>query len=702
MCTEGIHAGADLILCNGQFEARHPPLAAAAAGSKSPATAVSTFSSGSPRLLWRRGRRDPARHGDFVLVNTNFSILNSLWQSLEQVTQIQVHGRIRPPEDPQSGRHLAGYIDFEQANREGPCMPRSATSRGDGRARNHRAPAPGEELARWDGLFRGIPNVSVIARAARAVDAGEPPAVAHVMPPPDSKRMSRATAALRPRAAAGWITGSLVSNLVNPVLGDPVAGGCRLPDSRRRRSAGRARRRAPARGLYIQLRGGRGDARIADLLVEGLPAAAPVALPALRDISRDERLKGKFSLSLEACQGAFERIASAFGARRPEVQALGDSLWRIGLQKAAVSAALPDYAQLRSAIEGGCQAAPSRRPTISQAELRRSASPRRLVRPRRHRALRARKYAAALQYFQSAAVRGSRRQLEHFVLARRTHQKLGELEPALRFAELAYGRRPCSRNISTWRRSCAFARKEAAKHWLMTAARTRATSAICSSTAPSFSGDRVHLECHEFAGARPTASASLDSRQRRAGGHAQAGARRMTQADRVLLYFGEIGLPPGGVEGGPGRRPVRFEQSDRRVRRRGCGSCRREICPHRSVLLLCAKRDRRRRRILQNASRTERSTVFAATLRHLPSACTLLSTCASYGGRRPGAFHAARRQSISRSTAARDPPASCARAACAWPPARAARIEAAEAVGRGAREIRGIRGAPGRRKTWRG
>lgn len=115
MCSDGIFDAAELILCNGSFE--HGILKRLSGGR----SRLEISGNGRVDLLKPALRpffRRPIdeltqRLGNFVLVNTNFSILNSIWQSVEQVSEMQIQAGFLRPDDAASVRTWNDYIAFE-------------------------------------------------------------------------------------------------------------------------------------------------------------------------------------------------------------------------------------------------------------------------------------------------------------------------------------------------------------------------------------------------------------------------------------------------------------------------------------------------------------------------------------------------------------------------------------------------------------
>jgi len=115
---------------------------------------------------------------------------------------------------------------------------------------------------------------------------------------------------------ASWITESFISNHVNPTFataedfvsaaekvldGQPV-----VPDAAKAKAAER---------FVWNVGNNNGTQRIADLLLEGMPPAQAIALPALQGVQLDARLKQKFDVAIGDCREAFRRMSEAVGIK---------------------------------------------------------------------------------------------------------------------------------------------------------------------------------------------------------------------------------------------------------------------------------------------------------------------------------------------------------------------------------------------------
>lgn len=551
LCPQGIFESADLFLCHGQFEL----------------DILRRLSGGRARIeIAGNGRVDllkPAaraffqrqidelrlRHGEFILVNTNFSAVNSVWQSVERVRQVEIDAGFLDPSDAAAMKRWDDFIAYEGATRD--------VMHGAIRELARRRPAqkiivrphPGEDLAGWTGVFADAPNVQIVREGSHVPWTLACRLLLHSSCTTGFEAHIAGQTALSLVPRRGWNSDSLLSNRVNPVFADPaelVAAVERVLDGA---APPAARPATPAPEHFVwNYRENDGALRTAELVCEQLPPPGPVSIPALANFSRNEVLKNKFAVSLEECTETFERIAAVMGGslERLEVRALGDSLFVVtppGLRQ-SVSVAPPqaDYAELRATIEGACQGG-----NFQKAyDLFRQ----NFATTQRHADLcffagialfEMGKHALALQYLQHACLAGGAAVDPNisFWLAR-THQRLGEIDAARSYAEQAYRQVPLQPGFFDLFKELALrAGKEVPEHWIVIGCSHVRYFRYLQLNQPKFFKDRVHLECYEFGGATAYGLGNPNS---------QAGALnatrqirpRLAQADRILVQFGEV------------------------------------------------------------------------------------------------------------------------------------------------------------------
>lgn len=548
LCTEGIFQRPDLILADGQFE--HDILKRLSSGmNRIEITGNGRIDLLKPALrpLFQKEIDEIiARYGDFVLVNTNFSIFNSVWQSVEQVTQIQLQSGFINPSDQASMQTWQDYLDFEDANRTAMHIAIRELARRRPRQQIIVRPHPGEELKRWDGLFAEYPNVKIIREGAHIPWTMACQLLLHTSCTTGFEAQVAGKLALSLTPRPSWITSSLISNHVNPTFSDPLAmvsvveailDGGAAPSSQPQGT--------PPEHYVWNYAGNSATNRIADLLVVDLPRTASMTLPALQGVPRDPKLKTKFEVSLRDCSGLLERVRETCRiAEKFDVQELGESLFTVApaTRVRIEHPRMLDKAQIRAVMDAEMRAGRFKnayevfKQNFGEAH--------------RHGEIcffagitcfEMGEYRLALQYFQHATLPESNAVNPNvaFMLAR-THQKLQHFEIARRYADLAYKMVPAALNffgllveLSTQ------TGKPPPEHWIVIGCSHVRYFRYMQVNQPCFFDGSVHLECHEFAGATAFGLANMESMS-----GAQKGTRELRQnirhADRVIINFGEI------------------------------------------------------------------------------------------------------------------------------------------------------------------
>src|SRR5262245_35297297 len=120
LCPAGIFESADLYLCNGQFEREiMQRLSGGRARIEITGNGRVDLLKPAARAFFRRQADElRARHGEFILVNTNFSAVNSVWQSVETVRQIEIDAGFLDPNDAAAMKRWNDFIDYEAATRD--------------------------------------------------------------------------------------------------------------------------------------------------------------------------------------------------------------------------------------------------------------------------------------------------------------------------------------------------------------------------------------------------------------------------------------------------------------------------------------------------------------------------------------------------------------------------------------------------------
>jgi len=597
LCAEGIFDAADLVLAHGQFE--HDVFRRLGGGRGR----IEICGNGRIDLLKPRFRpyfqaqADDLRrrHGDFVLVNTNFSILNSAWQSLEEVTAIQVRAGFLRPDDPRSVQTWQDYVEFEKANREAMYAAIAELARRRPAQKIVVRPHPGEDLRRWNGAFAQCRNVTILREGSHVPWTLACRLLLHTSCTTgfEARVAGRTALSLVPRPS--WVSDSLLSNRVNAVFADARA----LVDAAEAALDGRpAASPDLAEAERYVWNCGDSDAttRIADLLAEDLSAAAPASIPGLLNVPLNEHQKAKFTVSLEECIAVFGRIGEVMAmGPPPEVCALGEGLFVVSpahaAQKVAVAPPRPDRNQLRMAMEQAGKAGEFTRAyeifKTNFGEAHRHAD---LCYFAGLALFELGKHALALQYFQHAAMAaGGAVDATIFGYLATCHHRLGDLELARRYAEQAYRQVPMDSGLFEFYRELAERTgKGRPEHWVVLGCSHARYFRYMQLNQLKYFDGAVHLECYEFAGATAYGLGNADSDS----GALQATRQlrpRIAKADRVLVQFGEIDCrraawKAAAVSGRP------IEETIRESAQQLEGYVEKEVLPHnRNVLLLGAK-----------------------------------------------------------------------------------------------------------------
>lgn len=332
-CTKDIFSIPDLILANGKFEKQ---VLGKLSGGK---VAIEVTGNGRIDIL-KPGYRGyfkkeidaiRAKFGDFVLVNTNFGIINTLWDSVAQVTEIHVRAGFVKPEDPESVRAWNDQIEFEQLNKAAILAAVEDLCARRPRQKVVVRPHPSEALERWKGVFNDSAMVTVVREGAHVPWTLACQALMHTSCTTGFEAQVAGKMAFSIVPNPNWLSESMISNHLNPVFREPA----KMVDAIVAYLEGGEDRLSHAPRIadptsYVANYGDRsGVEQIAAALVREVPLGDPItSFPVLWENPRDARLKSKFTLSPEACVEALQRVIGIVAPRlRMNLNRLGDSLF---------------------------------------------------------------------------------------------------------------------------------------------------------------------------------------------------------------------------------------------------------------------------------------------------------------------------------------------------------------------------------------
>jgi surface carbohydrate biosynthesis protein len=332
LCTDGMFEIPHLILSNGKLE--HDILKNLSKGG------VRIEITGNARIdllkpafrsfFQRDISKLQSRYGDFILVNTNFGLVNSVWGT-DQVMQIMAKSGYFNPRDPESVEAMRSYIDFEKANYSALI---AAIQRLAGKRPKQQIvvrPHPAEDLKRWNGAFPGCANIVVVRDGPHVPWTLASSVLLHTSCTTGFEAYVGGKVALSLVPRTAMISTSMISNYVNHTYekaDDLVAAAEQVLNG----SAPDPKKLDTAKLESYVWNFGQNSAieRIAGHLMEELPAPQPVSLPPLQSVIRDERLREKFAVSPQGCATVFDDAASVLQLKKkPDLRTIGDSLFLV-------------------------------------------------------------------------------------------------------------------------------------------------------------------------------------------------------------------------------------------------------------------------------------------------------------------------------------------------------------------------------------
>lgn len=486
------------------------------------------------------------QHGNFVLVNTNFAITNSIWGSVDEVTHIQIEAGWLNQDDASRVAAWNGLIDSERANREAITAAIRELSRRRPQQKIIVRPHPGENQATWISALSDLPNVSVIREGSHVPWTLASSALIHTSCTTGFEAYVARKPAFSLVPGDGWTSRSLLCNRTNPVFNDTVSLVSAVEKVLDGEPASMLAPSAEGIDRYVWNVGERmGYKRIAEILAGVLPSPKPVTLPSLEYKGRSDVHKEKFTLSTVECQDIFSRLAKADPSLgNLNITEVGESLFCITKstpkQATKPQAQKLDINRLRPALEtafrsGRFQAVYDLfRDNFGEAH--------------RHPDLcfftgvalfELGRFALALQYFQNASLIDNVRNDVAYMLAM-THQRLGQMEHAHKYALVAYKQVPAAPEYFELVRETARACGKAVPElWVVIGCSHVRYFRYMQSNQAKFFGGTAHLECHEYGGATAFGLGNAASQSGALKGTQQI-RQRLGQADRVLINFGEI------------------------------------------------------------------------------------------------------------------------------------------------------------------
>jgi surface carbohydrate biosynthesis protein len=270
---------------------------------------------------------------DFVLVNTNFPMTNSIWRALEDVKRSFIDAGFLKLDEPHSVKEWDDKIEFETANKAAMLTAIKELSRRRPALKIVVRPHPGEGLQHWAGVFDGFPNVAIVREGPHVPWTLAARLLLHTSCTTGFEARVAGKMAMSLVAKPSWLSESYISNRLNPVFSDPIA----LVDAAEAYlDRGEAPPLSPSHlsaseaAHYVWNMGNKNSTqRLSTLLTKDLPSPrAKVPLPPLVPYDRGDTHKKKFTVSLQECGDVLSRIIGISGKGQPfGLDQVGDSLF---------------------------------------------------------------------------------------------------------------------------------------------------------------------------------------------------------------------------------------------------------------------------------------------------------------------------------------------------------------------------------------
>jgi surface carbohydrate biosynthesis protein len=270
-------------------------------------------------------------HGDYVLFNTNFPALHSIWGSVEAVTNLQIRAGFVRPDDSASVAAWRDYLHFEEANRRAIFETLDLFAKTFPHETIILRPHPGERLDYWSEITQRYSNIKVIREGSHVPWTLGAKCLIHTSCTTglEAYVAGQHTISLVPEE--GDVSRSLMANMVNPKARNAQD----VLEFFRQVSTGATRTFKPDIEVAKQyIWNFPPDCCNLDvvtaLLTEELPQGAFVLPLQLQSVKRDDRLKDKFNVSLQDMTDRVSRAAKIVGLDKVRtIMELGDSLFMV-------------------------------------------------------------------------------------------------------------------------------------------------------------------------------------------------------------------------------------------------------------------------------------------------------------------------------------------------------------------------------------
>jgi surface carbohydrate biosynthesis protein len=282
------------------------------------------------------------QYGDFILFNTNYGQINSIWKDLNEVIKIAAKAGLVKPEDPKSVAEYQAKLEWERRNLLEIAALIDWTLRDQPQYKVVLRPHPGERVEFWQEQFGQRPGFTIIPRSNPHPWLMAAKLVAH------TSCTTGLEAVLLGKPVVNLVpiphpTFDYVTNHVNPTFPTWRTAAAAM-SAFFRENAGpivddRDRCQTNLRTHFPDHDEGIAAKKIADgvlhlLASRGVPAGSPVDLtfsdPGFRVFNRPATLKDKFTVTQDEVLAGLRNAASRMGlALKADVVTVDDSLFML-------------------------------------------------------------------------------------------------------------------------------------------------------------------------------------------------------------------------------------------------------------------------------------------------------------------------------------------------------------------------------------
>jgi len=340
-CPPGTYELADYILTTGDVE-KNAHVNAGCPASKLIVTGNPRVDVLKPpyRLLHQENiERLHERFGQFILINTNFGIKNSKWETVEAVRNIEIKAGSLDPNDPASIAKFDSMVEWEEQNSIGIADVVDKLSANFPDKTILVRPHPGESLPKVRQQYAAYNNVKVFHEGSHVPWTLAADLLIHTSCTTGMESAIAGKTAMSLVKLENWISRAFLSNLVNPVyaLSD------RLIDDATQFLHGKRDVPMPSRAAFEGFIKNIDTVSSIDLItkfVKTLPfVAGPLQFNAIPTPPRIQVLVEKCSISIDEITAITLKLCAIAGLpaeTKPVIYAMGDSIFLMPALGAAV------------------------------------------------------------------------------------------------------------------------------------------------------------------------------------------------------------------------------------------------------------------------------------------------------------------------------------------------------------------------------